>query len=261
MRSGRDAELPHVRIDGGPETLVLLEGLGLENKAPTGLARSSLRWAYKAFARRYTVYQVTRRPRLPRGWTTRDMAADQARWMRDRFERPVDVLGVSTGGEVAQHLAADHPDLVRGLVLSDTACREGDEAKALLRTVREEAAAGRAAAAHRNLSLQMDMGRLGAPLLKLFGTRLLPAPADPSDYIATIEADLTHDATERLAAITAPTLVIAGTADFFYPEAIVRETAERIPGARLRLYEGVGHPVAKSHKRRWERDVLGFLSR
>jgi pimeloyl-ACP methyl ester carboxylesterase len=53
--------------------------------------------------------------------------------------------------------------------------------------------------------------------------------------------------------------VIAGTADFFYPESIVRETAERIPNATLRLYDGVGHAVSKTHKRRFEDDVLAFL--
>jgi pimeloyl-ACP methyl ester carboxylesterase len=47
--------------------------------------------------------------------------------------------------------------------------------------------------------------------------------------------------------------------DFFYPDPIVRETAERIPQATLRLYDGVGHAVSKTHKRRFEDDVLGLL--
>ena len=47
--------------------------------------------------------------------------------------------------------------------------------------------------------------------------------------------------------------------DFFFPEPILRETAERIPDATLRLYDGVGHPVGKTHKRRFEDDVLAFL--
>jgi hypothetical protein len=44
-----------------------------------------------------------------------------------------------------------------------------------------------------------------------------------------------------------------------YPEPILRETAERIPDATLRLYDGVGHAVSKTHKRRFEDDVLAFL--
>jgi hypothetical protein len=37
------------------------------------------------------------------------------------------------------------------------------------------------------------------------------------------------------------------------------EESSPFPGATLRLYDGVGHPVAKTHKRRFEDDVLGFL--
>jgi pimeloyl-ACP methyl ester carboxylesterase len=98
-------------------------------------------------------------------------------------------------------------------------------------------------------------------VVKLLGKRLMKEPDDASDYIATIEADLGHDATDALARIAAPTLVVAGSRDFFYPDPIVRETAERIPQATLRLYDGVGHAVAKTHKRRFEDDVLGFLRR
>jgi pimeloyl-ACP methyl ester carboxylesterase len=252
-------ELPHARISGGPKTLVILEGLTLENKAPTGRALRLLRWAYKRYTHDYTIHQVARRPGLPAGYTTRDMAGDYASWIRARFDGPVDVIGFSTGGEVAQYVAADHGELVRRLVLSDTGCRLGEDAKALLRAARDKAAQGRAAEAQADIANRIDFGRFGQGVVKLLGKRLMKEPDDASDYIATIEADLRHDATDALSRIAAPTLVIAGSRDFFYPEPIVRETAERIPLATLRLYEGVGHAVSKTHKRRFEDDVLGFV--
>jgi pimeloyl-ACP methyl ester carboxylesterase len=95
--------------------------------------------------------------------------------------------------------------------------------------------------------------------VRLLGKRMMKEPADASDYVATLEADLAHDSAEVLPQISAPTLVIAGTRDFFYPEPILRETAQRIPDATLRLYDGVGHAVGKTHKRRFEDDVLAFL--
>jgi pimeloyl-ACP methyl ester carboxylesterase len=52
----------------------------------------------------------------------------------------------------------------------------------------------------------------------------------------------------------------AGSEDPFFPEALLRETAERIPGAELRVYEGVGHGLVKERKSRLETDVLGFLA-
>jgi hypothetical protein len=90
-------ELPHARLAGGPKTMLVLEGLTLENKAPTGGALRLLRWAYKRYLRGYTVYQVARRPGLSAGATTRDMAGDYARWAQGRFDGPVDVIGFSTG--------------------------------------------------------------------------------------------------------------------------------------------------------------------
>ena len=252
-------KLPHAPLVGGPRTLLVPEGLTLENKAPTGRALRLLRWAYKRYLRSYTVYQVARRPGLPAGVTTRDMAGDYARWAQGRFDGPVDVIGFSTGGEIAQYFAADHGELVGRLVLSDTGYRVGDDAKALLRAARDKAAAGRAAEAQADVAAHVDFGRLGDGLVRLLGRRMMREPDDPSDYIATLDADLAHDATEALPRINAPTLVIAGTRDFFYPEPIPRETAERIPDATLRLYDGVGHAVGKTNKRRFEDDVLAFL--
>jgi pimeloyl-ACP methyl ester carboxylesterase len=187
------------------------------------------------------------------------MATDYARWAQGRFDGPVDVIGFSTGGEIAQYLAADHGQLVGRLVLSDTGCRLGKDAKALLHAARDKATSGRAAEAQADVAAHMDFGRLGGGLVRLLGKRMMKEPADASDYVATLDADLAHDATQMLPRINAPTLVIAGTRDFFYPESILRETADRIPDATLRPYEGVGHPVGKTHKRRFEDDVLAFL--
>jgi pimeloyl-ACP methyl ester carboxylesterase len=72
----------------------------------------------------------------------------------------------------------------------------------------------------------------------------LNAPEDPSDLVVTVEAEDKHSFKERLSEITAPTLVVAGDRDAYYPEELVRETAEGIPNARLILYEGMGHPAS-----------------
>jgi len=95
--------------------------------------------------------------------------------------------------------------------------------------------------------------------MKVFGRIVLGAPSDPSDFLTTLEADLGHDTTGRLAEISAPTLILGGSEDPFYSEGLLRETAEGIPNAILRVYEGVGHGVPKERKRQYENDVLAFL--
>ena len=54
-------------------------------------------------------------------------------------------------------------------------------------------------------------------------------------------AGTTFDASERLGAIEAPTLVVTGTADTVVDWRNAELLAERIPDARLELFEGCGH--------------------
>ena len=64
-----------------------------------------------------------------------DIAAEHAEGMRQTFAGPVDLMGMSTGGSIAQQIAAQHPDVVRRLVLVSTGCRLGPAAKSVQRRV------------------------------------------------------------------------------------------------------------------------------
>jgi len=100
--------------------------------------------------------------------------------------------------------------------------------------------------------------RLAGGLLWLAGPLPIRRDWDPSDMIATIEAEDAFDIGERLGDISAPTLVIGGGRDRFYPPELFRETAERIPDARLVLYGNRAHGGTFAD-RRFGRDVVAFL--
>lgn len=102
--------------------------------------------------------------------------------------------------------------------------------------------------------------RLPRAFMNVAGGLVLGTPSDPSDFVTTLEADLAHDTTGRLDEISAPTLLIGGSEDPFFPEPLLRETAGAIPDATLRVYERVGHGVTKERKRRYEDDALAFLN-
>ncbi|MDY6878505.1 MAG: alpha/beta hydrolase [Chloroflexota bacterium] len=84
-------------------------------------------------------YSVTRKPGLPDGYSMQDMSDDYAVMIREEFGHPFDVIGVSTGGSIAQHLAADHPDLVRRLVIHSSAYTLSDTGKDVLTFLKEGA--------------------------------------------------------------------------------------------------------------------------
>ena len=256
-------EFPYVRFGNGPENLVILPGITLENDPPSRLDAWTYRLGFGRFAVDHTVYVVNRRRGMPPHYTTQDMAADYARVMQEELG-PSRVMGFSTGGSIAQYVALDHPELVRRLVLVVTASRLSDEGRETCERWRT-LAHGR-----RWRELRADMAsvtvtsetnkRLARAFMTVLGRFVLGTPSDPSDFLTTLEADLAHNTTGRLPEISAPTLIIGGSEDPFFSESLLRETAGKIPGAELRVYEGVGHGVPKERKRRYEDDGLAFLS-
>jgi non-heme chloroperoxidase len=84
----------------------------------------------------------------------------------------------------------------------------------------------------------------------------LSIPADPSDGIVEIEAEDRHDLSDHLDKIKADTLMIGGEEDFFYP---VRETARKIPNAKLVLYPNLGHNAMFARSRQFGEEIRAFL--
>jgi pimeloyl-ACP methyl ester carboxylesterase len=254
FRSG----LPYNRSGRGPRPLVVFQGLMLENKPLPRMALGT----YKFLEDDYTVYAVLRKRGLPRGYTLQDMAADYAAMIREEFGGPLDVIGVSTGGSIVQHFAADHPELVRRLGIHSSAYVLSDSAKQLQLQLGELAQRRqwvKVWALLMSLVLpQRGLKRiLSRPLVWLLAPLLaLSAPKDPTDLIITIEAEDRFNFKDRLREITAPTLIAAGEHDPFYTPTLFRETAAGIPNARLCLYPNMGHPAGG---KQFQRDVLTFL--
>lgn len=144
--------------------------------------------------------------------------------------------GVSLGGAVGTALALRAPGRVASLVLCCTSPRFGEpgpwrERAALVRRDGvgpvADSAAGR----------WFTPGFTGAePYVAMLRA------TDPEGYAACCDALAGFDATARLGAVTAPTLVIAGAQDGPTPPAgHADRLAAGIPGARLAVVDGAGH--------------------
>jgi pimeloyl-ACP methyl ester carboxylesterase len=189
-----------------------------------------------------------------------ELAGDYVTGIRARFEAPVDALGVSTGGSVALQLAADHPDVVRRLVLVSAACRLGPRGRAQQRALAQALAAGR----HRQSGAAMlaTLGtRISDPVWNTVGWLLGPLMFrhDPADLLATLAAEDAFDLTRSLPELQTPVLVIGGDRDQPYGPALFAPTADHIPHGRLILYRRTSH-IAVPTCRRFVRDVLTCLN-
>ncbi len=149
-------------------------------------------------------------------------------------------VGLSIGGAVAQGLAAERPDLLRAMVLLDTAAKLGTEDGWRDRIGKVRAG---------------GIGSIADDILKLWFTRAFHA--DRADELAVWRHMLTRtpldgycgccaalagmDLRESTARLRLPTLVAVGDEDGSTPPDLVRETAESIPGARFEIIRGAGH--------------------
>jgi pimeloyl-ACP methyl ester carboxylesterase len=251
--------LPYLAVGQGPP-LVVFSGLSAEHANPTGLARRFELQTLRPMARHFTVYAVNRKPGLPAGSTIQDLAGHYAEAIAREFPDPVRIEGISTGGSIAQQFAIDHPHLVRRLVLAATACRLSPHGRETQRRFAALTAKGRPRRAYAALGPTLAAtaagGRAFAALMWLFGAS--QRAEDPSDMLVTVAAEDTFDASPQLHRITAPTLLVAGGQDRFYSPELFRETAERIPNARLRLYQDKGHAGVMTHKPAI-REIVDFL--
>jgi pimeloyl-ACP methyl ester carboxylesterase len=252
--------LPYLAVGQGPP-LVVFVGLTAEHANTPGLARRLELQTLKPMARHFTVYAVNRKPGLPAGSTIEDLAGHYAKAIAREFPGPVCVEGVSTGGSIAQQFAIDHPQLVRRLVLAVTACRLSPHGREVQRRFAELIERGRPRRAYAvlgpTLAATAAGGRAFAALMWLFGAS--QRVEDPSDMLVTVAAEDVFDACPQLHRIAAPTLLVAGGRDRFYTPELFRETAERIPGARLLLYPGKGHAGVMTHRPAL-REIIAFLA-
>ncbi|MBN1190065.1 MAG: alpha/beta hydrolase [Dehalococcoidales bacterium] len=250
--------LPYVRFGNGYPILVIFDGLDFSHKLDSGIILRIRLSRFNHLGRKFTVYLAGRKPGLPVGYTIQQMADDYATMIIKDIQQPVDILGISTGGAIAQYFAVYYPDLVKRLVLVSTGYSLSDKGRQIQRQFGNLVKEGKWRAASTLITGVVSTGiakHVIFLLIYLFGKIMLNVPANTSDGLIEIEAEDIHNFKDRLADIKAPTLVIGGEKDYFYP---IAETAAGIPKAKLITYKGAGHDA--QFRSRFSRDILAFLT-
>lgn len=145
-------------------------------------------------------------------------------------------VGAGLGGLVAQGLAVKRLDLVRAMVLVNSAARI--PATAAWRA-KQTAATDMAPLVDRIIARSFSPAARRSGAARTARRMLLDC--DPATYAAGAAAVEGTDFYTPTAALRLPTLVVAGGADGITPADLVRETADLVPGADFRLLQGTGH--------------------
>ena len=231
----------YIRFGTGERIFVMLPGLGDGLRSVRGTALP-MALMYRAFAKAFTVYAFSRENGLPQGYTTREMAADQAQAMELLGIQKADVLGVSMGGMIAQYLAIDYPEKVGKLILTVTSARPNP----ILRSSIGEWVSCARRGDH-TAFMDSNVRRIYSEnyyrknkwLVPIMGK--LTKPKSYDRFFIQADACLEHSAYESLHRIQSPTLVIGGGKDNALGGDASREIAAQIPGAELRMFEQLGH--------------------
>lgn len=173
---------------------------------------------------------------------TFDWMAGAVEGVLENIGVPVDLLGVSVGGMIAQTVALRRPELVRSLVLVATLCTFPENVRGLLL---ERARVARVDGMARIAELSIE--RWFTPAFRTLRPDVIARATiglmrQSGEYHARIwEMIAQLDLTGRLEEIRCPVLVITGTDDVNAPPAAAEQIAHEIPGAVVHLMRGLGH--------------------
>lgn len=268
-----NTKMDYISFGNGTDILVMLPGLGDGITTVKGMALP-LAMEYHAYAGRkkaahlrsaspfdkFTVFMFSRKNPIPEGYTTRDMAADQAKAMELLGISPANVMGISQGGMIAQYLAIDHPDLVKKLVLAVTCSKASEETKSVLNNWIYLAEQGK----YKELMIDTAEHSYSENYLKKY-RRLYPVlgwigkPKSFCRFLIQAKSCIQHNAASDLNKIKCPVLILGGDEDGIVGTQAAFQLSHNINESELYIYKGLGHAAYEEAKDFPER-ILDFLS-
>ncbi len=224
---------------GQGEPLLLIQGMGAHHQFWGEDLLSALEQHYDIVA--FDHRGIGESAWAAEPFSTADLAADAAGIIKAVGWRDAHVFGISLGGMVAQELTIGFPGLVRTLTIGGSWAGgpDGVMSETALRVVTAMATKDIGHSLRTGYEANFSAGFTGH--FDRYAATALAVRVPVKVVQLQWEAGNNHDTSARLPTITAPALVIHGTADAMLPVANGRHIAGLIPGARLELLPDVGH--------------------
>jgi 3-oxoadipate enol-lactonase len=171
-------------------------------------------------------------------------------------------IGLSMGGMIGQILGLQHPQMLHSLVLCDTSSRVPAEAKPMWEE-RIKVARTQGMEPH----VELTIGRwFTAPFRDkrpdvVDPVRAMIRATNPRGYIGCSQAIAALNLTDRLHAISVPTLVVVGEDDPGTPVAASRTIHEKIKGSELVILKSASHLSNMEQSEAFNQAVTVFLAK
>jgi pimeloyl-ACP methyl ester carboxylesterase len=199
-------------------------------------------------------------------YAIRDLAGDVFALSDELGIAGASLIGISMGGFIALEMTLARPEFVERLVLVVTSAggpthvSTSPEVMGALRPGDETVESGEGARRVCSLVAGPGFAERHPEAIDEFVEIARHRPLHVDAYPRQLEACRAHDVSHRLGEIDVPTLVIHGAADPLVRLANGRFLAEHIRGARLVVYESVGHIAVVEVADRFNADVMEFLA-
>ena len=171
------------------------------------------------------------------------------------------LVGLSFGGQHALHVALDHPERVRSLVLADTSPVFGLDGTTREEWIDQRLEPLRAGLTPADIAESVMIGVSG-PGFSGPDFDLAVAAMErltPGAYEDAVRCLPDHDVRDALATIGVPTLVVVGELDPSTPPNVARLLAAGIPNASFVEMPGIGHLTPNEAPQEFNRLVREFL--
>ena len=190
-----------------------------------------------------------------------ELVNDAARLIREWGRGPVVWVGLSMGGMVGQGLAIRHPELLRGLVLANTAAQYPAAAQsAWTQRIAAVESGGLQAIADMVMERYFHAEfRAANPELVAQARRSL-LRTQAAGYVAACHAVAGVNWLDRLPQISCPTLILAGALDVGAPVAFSEAISQRIAGSKLEVFDDASHLSVAEQPAQFTRAVREFLA-
>jgi pimeloyl-ACP methyl ester carboxylesterase len=199
----------------------------------------------------------------------RDMAGDTIGLMDHLGIESAHVAGASMGGMIVQTMSIEHAERVRSMVsiMSTTGSRwTGMPSWKAMGVLLGRPPKGREAAVERAIKTFSVIGSPGYPLdekrLRDVAGRSYDRGHSAAGVLRQLHAiTASGDRTQALRGVRVPTVVIHGKSDPLVRPAGGRATARAIPGARLKMIDGMGHDLPRDLWPTFVEEIAGNAER
>jgi 3-oxoadipate enol-lactonase len=171
----------------------------------------------------------------------------------------VTLCGLSIGGQIAQGVAAERPDLVSGLILVATSTKSGFPDHWEIRASAVETG-GMEAILQSVLERWCDRAILRDPQA-IAPVQEMVLANDPVGYARSCRALGHTDLFDSTARLAVPAMAIAGAGDQVTPPDILRELSEIMVNCEFQIIRGAGHLVPVDKPTELTEVIAGFMAR